>query len=202
MLRRRRIESTPNSSSTLLIVGLGNFGQKYDGTRHNVGADTVHALVGRYGVRLRKSKELAVSAEVRDAEGSLVLAIPQMYMNESGLAVRRLMHRYNIEDFNNLIVIHDELDLPTGIIKIKIDGGLAGHNGLKSIESHLHTRDFARIRIGSGPVNDGVKGRDYVLSRPSKEEKYKLDQAISNSAEAIEFILSKGYAAAMNKFNA
>ena len=112
------------------------------------------------------------------------------------------MHRYNIEDFNNLIVIHDELDLPTGIIKIKIDGGLAGHNGLKSIESHLHTRAFARVRIGIGPVNDGVKGRDYVLSRPSKEEKYKLDQAISNSADAIEFILSEGYAAAMNKFNA
>ncbi len=202
MLRRRRTERTSNSSSTLLIVGLGNFGQKYDGTRHNVGADTVHALAGRYGVRLKKSKELAISAEVRDADGSLALAIPQMYMNESGLAVHRLMHRYNIEDFNNLIVIHDELDLPTGIIKIKIDGGLAGHNGLKSIESHLHTRDFARIRIGIGPVNDGVKGRDYVLSRPSKEEKYKLDQAISNSAEAIEFILSKGYAAAMNKFNA
>lgn len=202
MLRRRRIERTPNSSPSLLIVGLGNFGQKYDGTRHNVGADTVHALVARYGVRLRKSKELAISAEVKVAEGSLVLAIPQMYMNESGLAVHRLMHRYNIEDFNNLIVIHDELDLPTGIIKIKIDGGLAGHNGLKSIESHLHTRDFARIRIGIGPVNDGVKGRDYVLSRPSKEQKYKLDQAISNSAEAIECILSEGYAAAMNKFNA
>ncbi|MCH1513233.1 MAG: aminoacyl-tRNA hydrolase [Acidimicrobiales bacterium] len=202
MLRRRRTERTPNSSTSFLVVGLGNFGQKYDGTRHNVGTDTVHALVERYGVRLRKSKELAISAEVKATGGSLVLAIPQMYMNESGLAVHRLMHRYNIEDFNNLIVIHDELDLPTGIIKIKIDGGLAGHNGLKSIESHLHTRAFARVRIGIGPVNDGVKGRDYVLSRPSKEEKYKLDQAISNSADAIEFILSEGYAAAMNKFNA
>ncbi len=200
--RKRRTKRVSDNSPDFLIVGLGNPGKKYSNTRHNIGAETIYELVDRYGVRLRKSKELAACAEVKTEGTHLVLAVPETFMNESGLAVGKLMHRHNISEPSKLIVIHDELDLPSGKIKIKIGGGLAGHNGLKSIENHIHTREFSRIRIGIGAVSEGRKGRDYVLSRPSKGEMQALAHSKSVVADAIEFIYAHGYPAAMNKFNA
>ena len=202
MRRQRRTKRALGVSPDLLIVGLGNPGKKYAGTRHNVGAEAVHEMVQRYGARLKRSKELAACAEVKSENLNIVLAVPETYMNESGLPVQKLMHRYNVSDPNKLVVIHDELDLPVGRVKIKTGGGLAGHNGLKSIESHIHTREFSRIRIGIGAVKEGQKGRDYVLNRPSKEEKQELLYSKLTAADAIEFISSHGYPAAMNKFNA
>lgn len=202
MRRQRRTNRAFGSSPDFLIVGLGNPGKKYAGTRHNVGAEAVQELAQRYDIRLRRSKELSVCAEVKSENLNLVVAVPETYMNESGLAVQKLMHRYNVTEPGKLVVIHDELDLPVGKLKIKLGGGLAGHNGLKSIESHIHTREFARIRIGIGEVKEGQKGRDYVLNRPSKDEMQKLSHSKSLTADAIEFIHAHGYPAAMNKFNA
>ena len=202
MRRQRRTKRAEGSSPDLLIVGLGNPGKKYSDTRHNVGAEAVHEMVQRYGTRLKRSKELAVCAEVKSENFSIVLAVPETYMNESGLPVQMLMSRYNVSDPKKLVVVHDELDLPVGKIKIKVGGGLAGHNGLKSIESHIRTREFSRIRIGIGAVKEGQKGRDYVLNHPSKEEKQELLHSKLAAADAVEFISSHGYPAAMNKFNA
>ncbi|MED5264975.1 MAG: aminoacyl-tRNA hydrolase, partial [Actinomycetota bacterium] len=153
-------------------------------------------------VRLRKSKASALCAEAKSGNRNVVIAVPETYMNESGLAARKLMDRYNISEPAQLIVIHDELDLPVGKIKIKVGGGLAGHNGLRSIESHVHSREFARIRIGVGAIHEGQRGRDYVLSRPGKVDRQALEHSKSKAVEALDFIQTYGHQAAMNKFNA
>ncbi len=202
MRRKRRTKKTFGGSTDYLVVGLGNPGKKYQGTRHNIGAEIIHSLEEHFGVRLRKSKALALCAEIKSENQNLVIAVPETYMNESGLPVRKLMDRYSISVPSQLVVVHDELDLPVGKIKIKLGGGLAGHNGLKSIENHLHSREFARIRIGIGAIREGVKGRDYVLSRPSKDERESLVHSKLMAVEALEFIGRHGYQAAMNKFNA
>ncbi len=202
MRRKRRTKKTFGGSTDYLVVGLGNPGKKYQGTRHNIGAEVIYSLEEHFGVRLRKSKALALCAEVKSENQNLVIAVPETYMNESGLPVRKLMDRYSISVPSQLVVVHDELDLPVGKIKIKLGGGLAGHNGLKSIENHLHSREFARIRIGIGAIRGGVKGRDYVLSRPSKDDRESLYHSKLMAVEALEFIQRHGYQAAMNKFNA
>jgi len=200
--RKRRTKRLSDATPDYLIVGLGNPGDKYQGTRHNVGAEVVYLLEEQYGVRLRKSKASALCAEVKSGNRNVVIAVPETYMNESGLAARKLMDRYNISEPAQLIVIHDELDLPVGKIKIKVGGGLAGHNGLRSIESHVHSREFARIRIGVGAIQEGQRGRDYVLSRPSKTDRQALEHSKSKAVEALDFIQTYGHQAAMNKFNA
>ena len=202
MRRKRRTKRLSDATPDYLIVGLGNPGEKYQGTRHNVGAEVVYLLEEQYGVRLRKSKASALCAEVKSGNRNVVIAVPETYMNESGLAARKLMDRYNISEPAQLIVIHDELDLPVGKIKIKVGGGLAGHNGLRSIESHVHSREFARIRIGVGAIQEGQRGRDYVLSRPSKADRQALEHSKSKAVEALDFIQTYGHQAAMNKFNA
>ena len=202
MRRKRRTKRLSDATPDYLIVGLGNPGDKYQGTRHNVGAEVVYLLEEQYGVRLRKSKASALCAEVKSGNRNVVIAVPETYMNESGLAARKLMDRYNISEPAQLIVIHDELDLPVGKIKIKVGGGLAGHNGLRSIESHVHSREFARIRIGVGAIHEGQRGRDYVLSRPGKADRQALEHSKSKAVEALDFIQTYGHQAAMNKFNA
>ncbi len=201
MRRKRRTQRIFDASPDYLIVGLGNPGKKYEGTRHNVGAEVVRLLEERYGVRVRKSKANALCAEIKSENRNLVIAVPETYMNNSGLAARKLMDRYNISEPAQLIVIHDELDLPVGRIKIKVGGGFAGHNGLKSIESHIHSREFTRIRVGVGAIHEGQRGRDYVLSRPSKDDRKALEHSKSIAVDALEFIQDNGHQAAMNEFN-
>lgn len=132
----------------------------------------------------------------------MILAIPQTYMNESGIAVRPLAKRYlGAEPGEHLVIVHDELDLPPGTVRIKAGGGTAGHNGLRSIEAHLHRRDFLRVRIGIGKPPSPSRGIDHVLKRPSKAEKDLLAVAVEVAADAVEAILTEGAAAAMNRFN-
>lgn len=159
------------------------------------------ALVAeRHGEKLRPGRELANVAEVRLDGKRLVLAFPQTYMNESGRAVARLARRYKVEDMARLVVVHDELDLPLGTVRVKEGGGLAGHNGLRSIQAHLHTDGFARIRIGIGkPPGNGA---DHVLHRPSRADRELIDGAVSTAADAVEVIAASGITAAMNRFNA
>src|SRR5689334_450263 len=135
----------------LLVVGLGNPGEEYARSRHNVGADVVAELAARHGGRLKLAKkERALVAEVTMAGRRTTLAFPQTYMNDSGESVQLLVRRHHIDDLSRLVIVHDELDLPLGRMKVKDGGGLAGHNGLRSIKQHLHSDAFLRVRIGVG----------------------------------------------------
>ncbi|MGH8980917.1 MAG: aminoacyl-tRNA hydrolase [Acidimicrobiales bacterium] len=185
------------------MVGLSNPGPDFEGTRHNVGADALHALSRRAGSgKLRPEKgQRAVVEELRLGEARVALAIPSTYMNESGEAVRPLMRRFGIEDPSHLVVVHDELDLPSGRIRVKVGGGLAGHKGLQSVRAHLHTADFVRIRIGIGKPPGRQSGADYVLRRPSKAERALLDVAVEAAADAVEIVVTEGVDAAMNRCN-
>ena len=186
----------------LLVVGLGNPGAEYQHTRHNVGADAVGVLASRKGERLRAEKGTrALAASTRLGGKLVVLAVPQTYMNDSGLAVGALARRHGITDLSRLVVVHDELDLPTGRVRVKVGGGTAGHNGLKSIHAHLHSPEYARIRIGIGKPPGGQAGADHVLRRPGRADRQALDVAIEVAADAIEAVAADGLEAAMNRVN-
>jgi PTH1 family peptidyl-tRNA hydrolase len=131
----------------------------------------------------------------------VVLAFPQTYVNDSGLSVTALMRRHGVDDVRKLVVVHDELDLPVGRVKLKIGGGTAGHNGLKSIQAHLHDNGFVRVRIGVDKPPGRRQGADHVLRRPGKADKEALDVAVEIAADAVEAILDKGPEAAMNEYN-
>lgn len=185
----------------LLVVGLGNPGAEYAGTRHNVGAAVVDLLAARHGGQLKKAKERALVAEVRVGAHRVTLAFPLTYMNESGQAVAPLVRRHGIDDLHRLVIVHDELDLPVGRMRVKVGGGLAGNNGLKSIKAHLHTDDFVRVRIGIGKPPSAERGADHVLRRPSKAEREELAVMCERAADAVEMILTAGPEAAMATFN-
>ncbi|MXW42017.1 MAG: aminoacyl-tRNA hydrolase [Acidimicrobiia bacterium] len=190
-----------------MIVGLGNPGDCFVGTRHNVGVEVVALLAQRCGQVLRKTSEAALVAEAKVDERRVVLAFPQTFMNKSGESVRLLVRRWNIAGcLERLVVVHDELDLPPGCIRIKYGGGLAGHNGLISIRTHLRSAEFTRIRIGVGkPSSTGTlsagTGADYVLQHPGRADREMLDDAVARSAEAALALLDEPLDAVMNKFN-
>jgi len=158
-------------------------------------------LAARHGGRLRKSKEHSLTDEVRVGPVSLALAFPQTYMNDSGRAVSALVRRYGITDPAHVVVVHDELDLPTADLRIKRGGGLAGHNGLRSIKQHLHSEEFVRVRIGVGKPPSKERGADHVLNRFSKRERAEVDVTVDQAADAVETIARDGVDAAMNRFN-
>jgi PTH1 family peptidyl-tRNA hydrolase len=181
---------------------LGNPGAEFAGSRHNAGADVVALLAARHGGRLKRSKESALVDEVRVDGRRLALAFPQTYMNDSGRAVAPLVRRFGIADLAGLVVVHDELDLPLGAVRVKSGGGLAGHNGLRSIKAHLHSDAFTRIRIGIGkPPGGKDQGADHVLNAPSKKVRAELEVSIEVAADAVELILIEGVPAAQNRFN-
>lgn len=199
--RRGGAAERRGTPADLLVVGLGNPGAEYDGTRHNVGAEVVQLLAERHGAKLKKSKERAVVDEVVVDGRRLTLAIPLTYMNLSGEAVAPLVRRHGIEDPHRLVIVHDELDLPVGRLKVKLGGGLAGNNGLRSVKAHLHTDDFARVRIGIGKPPGRTEGVDHVLKKPGKADRAELDVVIVEAADAVELILSDGVDAAMHRYN-
>lgn len=167
-----------------------------------MGADVVALLAERHGEKLRPGKELALSAEVRVEGHRLALGFPQTYMNESGRAVVKLVRRFAVADMGSLVVVHDELDLPLGAVKVKVGGGLAGHNGLRSIKAWLRTDEFLRVRIGIGKPPGGKEGGvGHVLSVPSRWERQRLEDAVGVAADAVEALLVNGAAAAQNEFN-
>jgi PTH1 family peptidyl-tRNA hydrolase len=194
VLRRR------GTAADYLVVGLGNPGDEYVRTRHNVGAETVELLAQRHGAKLRKGKERARADQVRIGGVLVALAVPLTYMNDSGLAVVALARRYSVEP-EQIVIVHDELDLPVATLKVKAGGGLAGHNGLRSIKSHLHSDEFLRVRIGVGKPVSKEQGVEHVLKKFSKRERTEIDVTIEQAADAVECIASDGVAVAMNRFN-
>ncbi len=202
MLGRRGARSAPRTGTPadLLVVGLGNPGAEYERTKHNVGAEVVELLAQRHGASLRKGKERARADQVRIGGQLVALAVPLTYMNDSGESVRLLVRRYGVEP-EQLVVVHDELDLPVAALRVKSGGGLAGHNGLRSIKSHLHSDAFQRIRIGVGKPSSKEHGADHVLSKFGKRERAEVDVTIAEAADAVEAIAADGIDAAMNRYN-
>ncbi len=184
-----------------LVIGLGNPGAEYEHTRHNVGADAVIELARRSGTTLGRSKERALTAEVALAGRRVALAFPSTYMNLSGESVQLLVRRYGIETPEQVIVVHDELDLPPGTVRVKAGGGLAGHNGLRSIRQHLHTDTFLRVRIGVGKPPGRQDGASHVLAKLGKAAREELAVSVQVAADAVEQILSAGVDAAMTEIN-
>ena len=194
MLRRR------GTAADLLVVGLGNPGDEFARTRHNVGAEVVEILAKRHGATLKKGKERARVDQVRIGPSLVALAIPLTYMNESGMSVAPLARRYGVQP-EQIVVVQDELDLPVGTLKVKNGGGLAGHNGLRSITSHLHSDAFLRVRIGVGKPVSKEHGADHVLKKFSKRERTEVDVVLEQAADAVETIIADGVDAAMNHVN-
>ena len=194
------------SEFDFLIVGLGNPGTKYSRTRHNVGFEAIELLATRLNATLKTGRDRALFAEVNTTTNAhtkhLLLAMPTTFMNESGNAVGPLARRYAISDPLKIIVVHDELDLEPGVVKIKSGGGLAGHNGLASITQHLKTQDFLRVRIGVGKPPSKEQGGDHVLSKIPARERELLDISVQVAADAVQLIVAEGLDAAMRNINA
>ena len=180
------------------MVGLGNPGRDFEGTLHNVGAETVDLLATRIGITLRAEKGVQARVALTSlGEKKVALAIPTIYMNESGLAVRGLAKRYGIDDPASIVIVHDELDLPPGTVRVKAGGGLAGHNGLRSLQAHLQTTDFVRVRIGVGKPPSAELGAAHVLNRPPKGVRAILESSVAIAADTVEHIARDGVDAAM-----
>jgi len=194
------------SSFDALVVGLGNPGKQYARSRHNVGEEVVVELARRGNEALKSGRDSALVAEVRITNATqnnkrAVLAFPTTFMNESGQAVSKLMRRYGFKSVDVLIVIQDELDLAPGTVKIKKGGGLSGHNGLRSIASHVATQEFIRVRLGVGKPSNKEQGANHVLSKVPAAERQLLDVAVNIAADAVEKIILDGVDAAMNMYN-
>ncbi len=188
----------------LVVIGLGNPGDTYANTRHNLGADAARVLVIRHQGRLRDDPKMSASvADLRIGDRRLVVAVPMTWMNESGQAAAKLLRRYDIGDYSDLVIIHDELDLPPGRVKIKSGGGLAGNNGLRSLTQHLGTQDYTRVRIGvDKPPGGAARGADWVLAKIPKSARADFDISCERAADAVELILDGGVDAAMQTVNA
>lgn len=184
-----------------MVVGLGNPGPEYAHTRHNAGQDAVEILAERHGVKLKKAMGVAYWGQTRVGDRLLALGLPGTYMNLSGEGVAPLVRRYGIDDLSKLVILHDEVDLPLGRIQVKVGGGLAGHNGLKSIKHHLKDDSFARIRIGVDKPEGRQPVSDWVLRRPSGDDRITLEQSIIEAADAVETILMYGLTTAMDRHN-
>ncbi len=204
-LRRSRLLSDSPSlqaKAKWLVLGLGNPGDRYASTRHNAGAWALEEISRELSVALRlRPRDEMVTAEA-DYVGSLVvLCFPQTFMNESGRVLAPLRKKYGSFDGSNIIVIHDELDLDAGVVRVKSGGGLAGHNGLKSIAAHFGSNDFQRIRIGIGHPGDRNKVLNWVLSPPPKEEAELIRLGAKVAKDAALSLIAQGVEKTMGEFN-
>lgn len=186
------------SSGIKLIVGLANPGREYENTRHNAGEWFVRELSADIHTDFRAfSKFHGLLAEARRDDQPYFLLIPTTYMNLSGRAVKAVASYYKIPP-ESILIAHDEVDLPTGTIKLKFDGGDGGHNGLKDIINHLSTKKFYRLRIGVGRPRPGQDTADYVLDKPSKSDRQLIDNAIMQSMDILPLILAGQFQKAMH----
>jgi peptidyl-tRNA hydrolase, PTH1 family len=184
-----------------LIAGLGNPGQKHERDRHNVGFVFASRLAAASRVELRSSSRYhALLGKLPHASGEIWLLLPQTYMNRSGESVGPLAHFYKIHP-KEVLVVHDELDFPPGAIKLKLGGGVAGHNGLKDIATRLGSHDFWRLRIGIGHPGDKSVVPDYVLKSPSSADREQIEQALDRGLAVAPLVLEGNMEAAMLKLH-
>ena len=182
-----------------LIVGLGNPGAAYDRTRHNAGADLVQALARGFGVTLRH--EARFHGSVARVPPELRLLVPGTFMNRSGQAVLALLQFYQIAP-ENMLVVHDDLDLPPGTVRLKLGGGHGGHNGLRDIMSALgERRDFARLRIGIGHPGPGADVVSYVLRKPPPAERELIDDTFARAVDIVPDLISGDFSRAMQRLH-
>ena len=191
------------SNSTWLVVGLGNPGPDYAANRHNVGQMVLDILADRISASFKTHKANASVAEGRLGFGGpkVILAKPGTFMNNSGGPVAGLMKFYDVA-IQNVIVIHDELDIDAGAVRVKQAGGHAGHNGLRDIIAAADSNDFARVRVGIGRPPGRMDAADFVLKNFSGDERKELPLLLALSADAVEEIVTKGVLEAMNSVNA
>lgn len=182
------------------VVGLGNPGRRYSGTRHNVGFMFIKKTAREWKVKLRKKIFFSKAGEVKRKEEKILLALPQTYMNKSGLTVKKIMEGRDIKP-ENLVVVYDDLDIPLGEIRIRKRGGPGTHKGMSSIVEEMRTEEFPRIRVGLGPLPGGENAVNYVLSSFDKAEESRLEEGLRKAREALEMILSGEVERAMNTYN-
>lgn len=183
-----------------IIIGLGNPGRKYTATRHNIGFDAITRLSDDYNIPLDYKKHKAVCGKGRIADKKVILAQPQTYMNLSGESVRELIDFYKLTP-KDIIVIYDDISLDVGQLRIRERGSAGGHNGIKSIISHLGGQEFPRIKIGIGEKLKGSDLADYVLDRFTEEENIQIREALLRTSKACEKIIAEGISFAMNEYN-
>jgi peptidyl-tRNA hydrolase, PTH1 family len=183
-----------------LIVGLGNPGPEYQWTPHNLGFLAVDELANRGGIRVERPEAQAIVGLGKVAGNEVILAKPQTYMNLSGNSVGRLMDKYEV-DPGELLLLFDERDLPWGTVRIGERGSAGTHNGAKSVVSAVGTQEFARLRLGCGPDHPISDLAAYVLRPMKKAELAWAAEMVATAGDAVELILTKGIAAAMNKYN-
>lgn len=183
-----------------VLAGLGNPGKEYERTRHNTGFEAIDYLSALYRIPVGKEKFKALLGEGMIQGEKVLLVKPQTFMNNSGEALRAIMDFYRLES-EKLIVIYDDIDLDSGMIRIRARGSAGTHNGMRSILYHLGTEEFPRIRIGIGKPDPRVDLISYVLSKQSQEEQRTMIEAIEKVSEAVAVIMTSGIEAAMSKFN-
>ena len=183
-----------------LIVGLGNPDPEYQWTPHNLGFLVVDELANRNGIRVERPEGKALVGRGKVAEEEALLAKPQTYMNLSGISVRELLAKYEL-DADALLVMWDEVQLPLGTIRIHPDGSAGSHNGAKSVISALGTQKFARLRLGCGPEHPLSSRKEHVLRPMKRAELEAASEMIAEAGDAVEMILTQGLDAAMTKYN-
>ena len=199
-LRRNKRDGSPETDGeTYLIVGLGNPGRRYERTRNNAGFMSVERLYSILPGGTARSRFQSDLIETRDGDTRIVLAKPLTFMNESGVAVSQIARWYKVPR-DRLLVIYDELDLPFGTIRLRANGSAGGHNGVQSVIQHLHTQDFARLRIGIGRPRAGSTV-PYVLAQFSSAEQKELPEIIDRAAAAALLWVREGITVAMNEYN-
>lgn len=185
---------------TRIVVGLGNPGQRYANTRHNVGFMVIDSFAQKVGLKVDRNAFQALYAEKKLGQDRVVLVKPQTYMNLSGESVAAALRWYKASP-QDLIVIYDDMDLPPGKIRLRREGSSGGQKGMQSIIQHLSQQEFSRIRIGVGRPLPGWEVPDWVLSPFTEEEKPLVQDALARAAEAVDVALRSGFTAAMNQHN-
>lgn len=185
-----------------IIAGLGNPTKEYEGTRHNIGFSVIDRLAEQYNINMKEKKFKAICGKGVICAEKVLLLKPQTFMNLSGESIIEAIRFYKCDPEEDLIVIYDDIDLDVGRLRIRGKGSAGGHNGVKSIISHIGTQNFSRIRVGVGAKPQGWDLADYVLGHFSGEEQEAIDEGRALACKAAEVILEDGVAAAMNQFNA
>ena len=183
-----------------LVAGLGNPGEEYAATPHNMGFLVVDRLAARHGIRLTRKECQALLGQGNIGGKTVLLAKPQTFMNLSGIAVKPLLEKNEIP-VSDLILVYDELDLPWGSLRVRPGGSAAGHNGIKDVIARLGTQEFPRIRLGVHPNHPLPSGKDYLLSRFTRQQNESLDEFVDLAADATESIIAEGVEKSMTRFN-